>query len=149
MQIPAHLLSQIGMAAYMVAMLLILTSPVGIVLFVVAGILHTRGPEPYEPVGLPPGLLRRVAIAAALCSVGTIVLAGYHASYYFAHDRHSPGGPFALAILALLVAQLLLVAWLVRSARRRGLLMLWGALWLWVQLVAALVASGGPALGAL
>jgi hypothetical protein len=146
---PANFVAQTGIAAYFVATFLVMTLPLGVVLFVVAALVHARGQQAHGPVGVPAGTLRRVGVAAALGTIGTLLLAGYHGSYWFGHDQRPPGRPFSVAVLALLAIQIALLGRVAFAARRRGAVVLWGAVWLWVQLVVALVALGGPALGAL
>jgi hypothetical protein len=149
MTIPANLLAQTGIAAYFVAIYLQVTLPLGAVLFVAAAVVHAWGARSRGRVGVPAGTLRRVGIAAALGTVGTLLLAGYHGSYWNEHHWQTPGEPFPMAVVALLAIQIALIARVAYTAQRRAVAVLWGAVWLWVQLVGAVVALGGPALGGL
>ena len=141
-------LNQTGIAAYFVFMYLVLSSPIGALLSLVAIWSKARGPYAREPLGVPQGVLRGAGIAAAVTAVLLLVVAGFHGAYWM-RNKHADPPHIGIVVAALFLLQIGLVVWAARRAKRHRLTALWGAVWIWMQLVIAFVAFVGPVLGAL
>jgi hypothetical protein len=144
----ATVLDQTGVAAYFVFLYLVLTSPIGAVLSLVAISSKARGPYAREPLGVPQGVRRGATIAAVLAAILLLVVAGYHGAYWM-QNSHADPPHIGILVGALLLLQIGLTVWAASRAKRHRLTALWGAVWIWTQLVIAFVAFVGPVLGAL
>jgi hypothetical protein len=144
----ATVLNQTGVAAYFVLLYLGLSSPIGAVLSLVAVSSKTRGPYAREPLGVPQGVLRGAAIAAVFVAILLLIVAGYHGAYWM-RNSHADPPHIGIVVGALFLLQIGLTVWAASRAKRRRLTALWGAVWIWTQLVIAFVAFVGPVLGAL